>query len=667
MGPPQAIPEGAPSHGQGGVPVNLPKGTMIFSDSLKVPGSKRTFAEEHKKLEKKKDKYQKVIDDPKTTRTAKRTAQRNLDNTTKAVESLFLKQQALNGNNQGNGPTRPPRNLSGLNGPQMASQGPSPMYAMGGQVLIDPAALTQAWNEGASPATEAKQQEDLSTLTSAAQGYAQNAQRNALKAAKLGSQMGGSLLSMASGLGDIGTAGNKLGLFQEGGFKGPDDMFRIVPKGVVEGDFPWPEAGDNTMPSRTTAGANPYEDWRYLAMPSYDKKDNQYYFDFADTEPMPWTPKDVPMTSGWTPNPFNTNTRASSTPSRYDAGASPEDDMYKIMQSSPQYTYADMYPEFGGGTEEVPEIKEKAGTKQAAKQATANKAKAKIPTIDKRYGIYEGQYIPILHDAQLADASTLAGTPRTDAATTALANERYNKAAEEGRTGMGRFLNNLSKGFGEYDNPITGLLFGDTQNPGGLIGGVAEAMPSIYNLVRGAQEPELADYTPNTAGLKAAADTRNMRYNIEPAKQAMQRAFNTSRENLASRSRGEQLSGATSLQGNLSNALATLYAQKANAENQYRAQGNNMLASVGAQNASQAQQASQFNAMNRAAGANMVGAGLTGLSNLYQQRRQDIQQRDMDKYKYDIMRSMFGGLDNTAWGRMMTELGNSLGLTKNRG
>jgi len=657
MGPPQAVPEGAPSHAQGGVPLNLSSGTMIFSDKLKVPGTKKTFAEEHKKLEKKKDRYQKKLDDPQTTRVSKRTAQRNLDNLTKQVNALFLKQQALNGNDQGQGPTRPPA-----------------QFEMGGAADAFPA--------GNGLMNQMAMQEDMATMGSAAQGYAQNAMAQSMKAAQLGSSMKGSLGAMAGGLKDIGKVGGKAGWFGDkfprGGYK---TKFGIDRKYGNDPSLIWKDVQRNWSSNIDALGkvwdwATDWGDEEEVKAPT--KKSTQTTQTGMPAYPVYGGGYDEDIVLDTVPKYSEQKTTTEPEATGYEiAYGVPEDSVKAVVDTTAKKPVI---------TQPVvqPGVKEKIAEKQTAKKATANKVKPVAPTEVERTNLDRMQVAPDLstimpnygtyqNARDLLEQTT--GTTMTpeeftqwgvDEAATGLAPTKAAPTKDEamrraGYTRAGRALRNLSD---DYSNPLTGLMFGNTQNPGGLIGGVAEAMPSIYNLIRGAQEPELAEYTPNSAGLKAAANMQNLKYNINPAITQAQRAYNASRSNLASRSRGEQMAGTSSLQGALSGALSNLYAQKANMENQYKAQGNQMMASVGAQNAASQQQANQFNAMNRAAGTNMVGAGLTGLSNLYQQRRQDTQQRGMDKYKFDIMMNMFGGMDNTAFGRMMAEMANNFGYTK---
>ena len=90
-----------PSHAQGGVGMEVPEGTKVYSDKLKVPGKNETFSTANKYLSSKISKYEKVLDDPRATRLAKNTAKRMLDRLGKEQDSLFQIQQKINYNSTG--------------------------------------------------------------------------------------------------------------------------------------------------------------------------------------------------------------------------------------------------------------------------------------------------------------------------------------------------------------------------------------------------------------------------------------------------------------------------------------------------------------------------------------------------------------------------------------
>lgn len=82
-----------PSHENGGIPVNIPQGTEIFSDRLKLPGSKQTIAEEAKKYAT--DKEDKILSNKKSTSIAKNTAKLSSQFKQQKLDELFNAQEQL--------------------------------------------------------------------------------------------------------------------------------------------------------------------------------------------------------------------------------------------------------------------------------------------------------------------------------------------------------------------------------------------------------------------------------------------------------------------------------------------------------------------------------------------------------------------------------------------
>lgn len=87
-----------PSHEQGGVDMNVPAGTQVFSNDLKNPKTGNTFAKDAELLEKQLKKYK-----GKSSGTSidSNTKARMLKNLQAQLDELFNMQQELNGNNQG--------------------------------------------------------------------------------------------------------------------------------------------------------------------------------------------------------------------------------------------------------------------------------------------------------------------------------------------------------------------------------------------------------------------------------------------------------------------------------------------------------------------------------------------------------------------------------------
>lgn len=82
-----------PSHELGGVDVNIPDGTKIFSDRLKHPTIKKTFAKIAGKYTT--DKEEEVLSNPKSNKTAKVTAQLMIDAKNKRLDQIFNEQETL--------------------------------------------------------------------------------------------------------------------------------------------------------------------------------------------------------------------------------------------------------------------------------------------------------------------------------------------------------------------------------------------------------------------------------------------------------------------------------------------------------------------------------------------------------------------------------------------
>ncbi len=80
------------SHANGGINTNLAPGTMVFSDRLKDPITKKTYADLNKRYSTKKE--DKIINDPKASNLAKKTAQVNLSVKNAGSTKLFEQQES---------------------------------------------------------------------------------------------------------------------------------------------------------------------------------------------------------------------------------------------------------------------------------------------------------------------------------------------------------------------------------------------------------------------------------------------------------------------------------------------------------------------------------------------------------------------------------------------
>jgi len=84
-----------PKHSKGGIPVNLPEGTDIFSDRLKPKGTKDTFSDINKKIVRDLKKRAKTLADPYSTPLAKRTAEKTANNLKGEQQDLFIDQERV--------------------------------------------------------------------------------------------------------------------------------------------------------------------------------------------------------------------------------------------------------------------------------------------------------------------------------------------------------------------------------------------------------------------------------------------------------------------------------------------------------------------------------------------------------------------------------------------
>lgn len=82
----------APTHEQGGVDINLPNNTRVFSDTLKSSKGK-TFAQEAEKF--KTDKWQKILDNKVSSEFSKNTAKLMIEKANRRLDSLFKEQETF--------------------------------------------------------------------------------------------------------------------------------------------------------------------------------------------------------------------------------------------------------------------------------------------------------------------------------------------------------------------------------------------------------------------------------------------------------------------------------------------------------------------------------------------------------------------------------------------
>lgn len=88
-----------PSHSNGGIETSLPEGTRVYSNHLKPMGSKKTFAQMAKKYDN--TEYDKILNNKFSKQVDKDTAMLMKQKNQKMLDKLFMDQQLMNGNSNG--------------------------------------------------------------------------------------------------------------------------------------------------------------------------------------------------------------------------------------------------------------------------------------------------------------------------------------------------------------------------------------------------------------------------------------------------------------------------------------------------------------------------------------------------------------------------------------
>jgi hypothetical protein len=188
----------------------------------------------------------------------------------------------------------------------------------------------------------------------------------------------------------------------------------------------------------------------------------------------------------------------------------------------------------------------------------------------------------------------------------------------DGKSGIGRVLGNLGE-----------------SNIGPALSGIASLAPTLYNIGQGifgeAEQTDPTSYQ-NTLGMAEATRLKSRKYDVSPELDAIRRSYSQGKRDVtsASRTRGELLSNLGGLTARRAGAESSVLAGKQNIENQYQSEAAQMLAGLGAQDVQTRLGISQTNAANRAAQRNMLGTGLSQLSQFTQNQQLMSNQRDRD-------------------------------------
>lgn len=197
-----------------------------------------------------------------------------------------------------------------------------------------------------------------------------------------------------------------------------------------------------------------------------------------------------------------------------------------------------------------------------------------------------------------------------------------------------------------------GKIAEDVINYGGqALGEVTTLAPSIYNLAKGRQQPDQVSadqlYSPNANAYQASRIMGKRRYNDAPEIEAL-RGLET-RQRYNSRQLGSEggINRAMDIAGQLNTqrAISQVYSKKQNVDNAYRGEEAQMLAQLGAQEASNRsgamRQAYDINARNKAMASQYKQAALQGFSQKAQLDKQSRNRQKMDDMRMRVLEKYY--------------------------
>lgn len=180
---------------------------------------------------------------------------------------------------------------------------------------------------------------------------------------------------------------------------------------------------------------------------------------------------------------------------------------------------------------------------------------------------------------------------------------------------------------------------------------IGTVMPSIWNMFKGSEKPETVNYNELYSANEYAAPALNRmakrRYNVNPEIEALVGLESRQRYNARRLGSEGGINRAMDIAGALSLArqMSDVYAKKQNIDNDYISQEAQMMASLGAQEASNRtaamRSAYDINARNRATQQAYTQAGLTGFSNYAQQLQKDANRKIMDDARLRVLQNYY--------------------------
>ena len=242
-----------------------------------------------------------------------------------------------------------------------------------------------------------------------------------------------------------------------------------------------------------------------------------------------------------------------------------------------------------------------------------------------------------------ATASTTNNTPTAQGIPTpAMINTQSNSGiardtSMDGGTQLPGFQSFYKGDIGKF-SPNTPNKVGEFLNKNkAVIGGITDALPSIYNIIQGLRKPQQLNanefYNPYNEEIRNTM--RNRRFNIDPTLQSniAAQAMNNYNIGQAGTARGEIMGNMTASQNARMGADAAAFAQKQNMDNQYLAEQAQMDYGLGRDKAQTKFNIQDVNDRNAAAKRAFLAQAATGLQQRSlvnrQMSNQDAQQRLM--------------------------------------
>ena len=175
--------------------------------------------------------------------------------------------------------------------------------------------------------------------------------------------------------------------------------------------------------------------------------------------------------------------------------------------------------------------------------------------------------------------------------------------------------------------------------------------PSIWNIIRGTEEPETTRpdqlYATNAYAQPALSRMAKRRYNVNPELEAITGVERRQRYNARQFGSEGGIGRAMDIAGSLGVArlAGEAYAKKQNIDNDYIGQEASMMAQLGAQEAanrtSAMKESYEINARNRATQKAYQYAGLTGFANYAQQNELNRNKKRMDDARLRVLQNYY--------------------------